>query len=159
MMRVIFFTIVLLVAPAFVQGQGREIVPNIALKDLHGRTVRLNAYRGRVLLVNFWATWCPPCRAEMPDLVRLQKEYARRGLQIVGIAQPPLKRSEVRRFTRRIKVNYPIMLGTKEISTLFEAGETLPVTFIVDRAGRVRDRIVGILEPEEFDEKVKPLLR
>ncbi len=76
----------------------------------------------------------------------------------MGITQPPLKRSEVRRFTRRIKINYPILLGTNEISTLFDAGEILPVTFIVDRAGKVRERIVGILEPEEFDEKVKPLL-
>lgn len=158
-MKAIFLTIVLLILPAYARGQQRTAVPDVAFKDLHGRTVRLSAYRGRVLLVNFWATWCPPCRAEMPDLVRLQKEYAGRGLQIVGIAQPPLKQSEVRRFTRRVKVNYPILLGTNEISTLFAAGEILPVTFIVDRMGNLRERIVGILEPEEFDEKVKPLLR
>jgi thiol-disulfide isomerase/thioredoxin len=157
-MRAIFFTIILFIAPAFAQGQQHAVVPDVALKDLQGRTVRLSAYRGRVVLVNFWATWCPPCRAEMPDLVRLQKEYARRGLQIVGIAQPPSQRSEVRRFTHHIKVNYPILLGTREISTRFAAGETLPVTFVVDREGKVRDRIVGILEPEEFAEKVNPLL-
>jgi thiol-disulfide isomerase/thioredoxin len=156
-MRAIIFTILFLALPFTAQGQ-QAVAPSVALKDLHGHTVNLEAYRGRVVLINFWATWCPPCLAEMPDLVKLQKDYAPKGLQIIGIAQPPRHLSEVRRFARRMKINYPILLGSREIAELFAAGETLPATIIVDRDGVVRERIIGILEPEEFDEKVKPLL-
>jgi len=131
-----------------------------AIKDLRrGRVIRLSDYKGKVLLVNFWATWCPPCRAEMPDLIKLQEEYGKRGLQIVGIAYPPEKRAEVLGFTRSIKVNYPIALGTREMKMLFDKSETLPLTIVIDRRGFVRERIEGILLPEEFEEKIKPLLQ
>ena len=133
--------------------------PPLALRDLGGRTVRLDDYRGRVVLLNFWATWCPPCRAEMPDLVRWQRQYRRHGLQVIGITYPPTVRREVRRFTRRLKVNYPILLGTRATKALFDQSETLPLTVVVDGRGRVRAVIQGILLPEEFAEKVLPLLR
>ena len=71
--------------------------PQFALKDVNGRTVRLSAYRGKVVLINFWATWCPPCRAEMPDLVKLQREHAKQGLQIIGITYPPENKARVQR--------------------------------------------------------------
>ena len=133
--------------------------PPLALRDLGGRTVRLDHYRGRVVLLNFWATWCPPCRAEIPDLVRWQRQYGRRGLQVIGITYPPTVRAKVRRFTRRLKVNYPILLGTRATKALFDQSETLPLTVVVDGRGRVRAVIRGILLPEEFAEKVRPLLR
>src|SRR5678810_1302634 len=91
------------------------IAPQLELKDLNGRTVRLSDYRGKVVLINFWATWCPPCRAEMPDLVRLQRQHGKEGLQIIGITYPPESREQVRRFARSLKVNYPIILGTREL--------------------------------------------
>jgi thiol-disulfide isomerase/thioredoxin len=98
---------------------GQEVTPEFALKDLNGRTVRLRAYRGKVVVINFWATWCPPCRAEMPDLVRLQREYAKQGLQIIGITYPPETKTRVQRFARSLKVNYPIILGTRQIRARF----------------------------------------
>lgn len=132
--------------------------PRIELKDLNGRTVRLSNYQGKVVLINFWATWCPPCRAEIPDLVRLQREHAKQGLQIIGITYPPERKSQVRRFARSLKVNYPIVLGTREIKARFTSEETLPLTVVVNRDGTVSDIISGILLREEFDEKIKPLL-
>jgi thiol-disulfide isomerase/thioredoxin len=150
----------LLVAlPSAAIGQDIQKAPPLSLKDLRGRNVRLSDYRGKVVLVNFWATWCPPCRAEVPDLVRWQREYKSRGLQVVGVTYPPTDRAEVRRFVRRFRVNYPVLLGTRETKTLFIEGETLPVTIVIDREGNVRERIEGILLPEEFEEKIKPLLR
>ncbi|MFN2595876.1 MAG: TlpA disulfide reductase family protein, partial [Pyrinomonadaceae bacterium] len=116
-------------------------------------------YKGKVVLLNFWATWCPPCRAEMPDLVRMQREYAKQGLQVVGVTYPPETAARVRRFVRRLGVNYPVALGTKETKSAFTQSETLPVTVVIDRDGKVSDIIEGILLPDEFEQKVKPLLK
>lgn len=142
-----------------VSGFGQEAKrPQFALKDINGSTVRLRAYRGKVVLINFWATWCPPCRAEMPDLVRLQREHAKQGLQIIGITYPPEQKARVRRFARSLKVNYPIILGTRQIRERFSSEETLPLTVVIDRDGTVKEIISGILLRQEFDEKIKPLL-
>ena len=145
-------------SPASVQAQ-KVKAPQFNLRDVNGRTVRLSDYRGKVVLVNFWATWCPPCRAEMPDLVRLQRDHAKEGLQIIGITYPPERKTRVRRFARSLKVNYPIILGTREIKDRFSSEETLPLTVVINRDGTVNDIISGILLQEEFDEKIKPLLK
>jgi len=152
-----FAVLMILSAGTSVVGQ-QTVAPQFALKDLNGSTVRLRAYRGKVVLINFWATWCPPCRAEMPDLVRLQREHARDGLQIIGITYPPETKTQVRRFARSLKVNYPIILGTRQIKARFSSEETLPLTVVIGRDGKVNDIISGILLRQEFDEKIKPLL-
>lgn len=154
---IVFAAIVIAFLPASVLGQ-ETIAPQFALKDINGRAVRLSDYRGKVVLVNFWATWCPPCRAEMPDLIRLQSEHAKQGLQIIGITYPPERRARVRRFARSLKVNYPIVLGTRQIKARFSSDDTLPLTVVINRDGKVSDIISGILLREEFDEKIKPLL-
>lgn len=118
----------------------------------------MSDYKGKVVLINFWATWCPPCRAEMPDLIRLQREHKKQGLQIIGITYPPQTRTRVRRFARSLKVNYPIVLGTRQIKARFSSDETLPLTVVINRDGTVSEIISGILLPEEFDQKIKPLL-
>jgi hypothetical protein len=94
----------------------------------------------------------------MPDLVRLQREHGKEGLQIIGITYPPERRARVRRFARGLKVNYPIILGTREIKARFSSDETLPLTIVINRDGKVIEIISGILLREEFDEKIKPLL-
>ena len=154
---IVFAALALALSHASVLGQ-ETVAPQFALKDVNGRTVRLSDYHGRVVLINFWATWCPPCRAEMPDLVRLQREHAKQGLQIIGITYPPERKDRVRRFARSLKVNYPIVLGTREIKARFTSEETLPLTVVINRDGKVTDIISGILLREEFDEKIKPLL-
>jgi hypothetical protein len=94
----------------------------------------------------------------MPDLVKLQREHGKEGLQIIGITYPPEKKTRVRRFARSLKVNYPIILGTRQIKARFSSDETLPLTIVINRDGKVSDIISGILLREEFDEKIKPLL-
>ena len=143
------------VAPAQQRADG---APSLRLKDFGGRNLRLSDYRGKVVLLNFWATWCPPCRAEMPELIAWQKQYGGRGLQIIGLTQPPLRRASVRRLARHLRVNYPLALGSRRAARLFGVGEVLPTTIVIDRDGRVRERILGILGPEEFEEKIRPLL-
>ncbi len=132
--------------------------PAFALKDLRGRTVKLSDFKGKVLLINFWATWCAPCLVEMPDLVKLQKEYESRGLQIVGITYPPMDRKDVKSVARKLKINYPIVFGTNKVSAAYYATSALPTTIIVDRDGKIRGRVLGILFPEEFERSIKPLL-
>lgn len=144
---------------ATASAQSSQKAPNLVLKDSRGRQFRLSDYRGKVVLLNFWATWCPPCRAEMPELVKWQKEYRNQGLQVIGITYPPTDRNVVRRFIRRVKVNYPVVFGTKETKALFDKSETLPITVVIDHEGNIREMIQGILLPEEFEEKIRPLLK
>lgn len=157
MSAIVLAAMMIVFSPANVLRQETS-APQFVLKDLDGHTVRLSDYRGKVVLINFWATWCPPCRAEMPDLVRLQREHGKAGLQIIGVTYPPEKETRVRRFAKSLKVNYPIILGTRQIKARFSSDETLPLTVVIDREGKVSDIISGILLREEFDEKIKPLL-
>jgi thiol-disulfide isomerase/thioredoxin len=133
-------------------------MPSLGMTDLHGHELSLDRYKGKIVLLNFWATWCPPCRTEIPELVKWQRQYRNRGLQVVGITYPPQTAAEVRRFARRKKVNYPIALGAKETKLLFTQSETLPITVVIDPEGNVRKLIEGIIFPEEFDAEIRPLL-
>jgi thiol-disulfide isomerase/thioredoxin len=155
-MRVALLILLLVVEPVAAFGQAAS--GDFSLKDLKGKRARLADYRGKVVLVNFWATWCAPCRAEMPDLIEWQKEYKDRGLQIIGITYPPYRARSVRATARRLKINYPILFGTRKVADLYGVGEILPVTLVIDRDGSLLDRITGIIDREEFDLKVKPLL-
>src|SRR5262245_33629645 len=159
MMRAVIMATLLIALSPIAQGQGNTPAPRLALKDLEGHILRLSDFKGKVLLLNFWATWCAPCRAEMLDLIKWQREHAKDGLQVIGITYPPQELSEVRKFARSIKVNYPIVLGEKQTKVLFDKGETLPITVIIDKKGIIRKIIQGIIFPEEFAENVKPLFR
>lgn len=161
-MRLLLLVVLLITQPVTAISQAAAnqptVAPAFALKDQRGRTVRLKDYRGQVLLLNFWATWCAPCRAEMPEMVKLQQEYASRGLRIIGITLPPMLRKRVRRMAQRFKVNYPLLFSTHAIAAAYNAGAVLPLTIVIDRQGIIRARILGLLEPEEFEQTVKPLL-
>ena len=153
-------TAMLLVAfSSLVSGQGEKPAPKLELRDVEGRDLRLSDYKGKVVLLNFWATWCAPCRAEMPDLVKWQREYKSKGLKVIGVTYPPEVLTEVREFIKSIKVNYPVALGEEQTKAMFDSGENLPVTVVIDKKGMVREVIQGIIFPEEFEQKVKPLLR
>lgn len=156
-MKTIILTSVILLFPALAMAQSSK-APQLTLKDLKGREFRLSDYRGKVVLLNFWATWCPPCRAEIPELIKKQKMYGPQGLQIVGITYPPQKTAEVRNFVRRLRLNYPIALGTKATKSMYTSSEALPLTVVIDRDGLVREVIEGLMYEDEFDQKVKPLL-
>jgi thiol-disulfide isomerase/thioredoxin len=156
--KIIILVALLLFAPALALGQDTRPI-ELTFKDLKGRKVRLSNYRGKVVMLNFWATWCPPCRAEIPDLIRLQRDYGNRGLQVIGVTYPPQKLAEVRDYVQKAQVNYPVGLGTRKMKLLFTTSESLPMTIVIGTDGRIRDTIEGILLPEEFEQKIKPLLK
>jgi len=139
-------------------AQSFKTAPELKLKDLQGQQINLSDYQGKVVLINFWATWCVPCRAEIPDLIKLQKQYRRQGLRIIGIGYPPQTSTEVRRFVTGMKVNYRIALGSESTKALFDDSDVLPITVVIDKDGNIRDVIKGVLYRDEFEEKIKPLL-
>ena len=129
------------------------------LPDLRGGSLALESWRGRVLVVNFWATWCAPCREEIPEFVRMQERHGARGLQFVGIAidQP----EKVGAFAREFGINYPVLLGGLDIVALMrEAGNragVLPFTLVLDRNGRVASRHPGGLKEAKLEAMILPL--
>jgi thiol-disulfide isomerase/thioredoxin len=140
-----------------IDASAQQKAPHLSLRDINGKNITLADLRGKVVLLNFWATWCVPCRTEIPDLVKKQSEY-RNDLQIVGITYPPEEINGVRRIVRELKINYQVAMGTRETKRKFTSSETLPLTVIIDREGMIRGIIEGIMYSDEFDEKVKPFL-
>ena len=138
-------------------------VPNdavLSLKDLTGADQNLAGLRGRVVVLNFWATWCEPCRKEMPDLSAIQNDYAALGVQVIGAAGDEAADSaKVMKFIREYKVNFPVWVGAKtEDMERFGVGTVLPATVIVDRDGKIVWREIGIIKPAELRSKLDSLL-
>lgn len=119
-------------------------VSDFSVADLDGRTITSASLRGKVVLVNFWATWCPPCRAEIPDLVRLQDKY-RDKLVVLGISEDEGGVDLVKAFAAEHRINYPIAMETPELAKVFKGVSALPTTFVIDPEGRIQQRHVGLL--------------
>jgi peroxiredoxin len=131
--------------------------PEIVLTDLNGKRVDLHAYRGKVVLLNFWATWCAPCQLEMPRFVAWQTEYVSRGLRVIGISMdddPEL----ARKLYKKLRVNYPVMMGNEKIGELYGGVLGLPVTFLIDSHGVVRAKFQGETDLNAMEEQLKALL-
>jgi thiol-disulfide isomerase/thioredoxin len=118
--------------------------PVFRVRDLDGREISPASLRGKVVIVNFWATWCGPCRAEIPDLVALQEKY-KDTLQVIGISEDEAGADVVRRFAAEHHVNYPVAMTTPEIEKLYPGVSALPTSFILDRESRVVQKHVGML--------------
>jgi peroxiredoxin len=134
-----------------------EAAPEIELQTVDGQTFRLSDLRGHVVMLNFWATWCVPCRAEIPAFNQLQREHEGQGLQVVGVLSQDTPEA-LKDFQKEIKQDYTILLGNDEVSTKFGNGPGLPVTIVIDRQGRIRKKIFGGEERAAFEAIIKPLL-
>jgi thiol-disulfide isomerase/thioredoxin len=158
-----------LISGAVVEAQRRPTplcnaapVPNAldhVLKDVAGRDVSLRSFSGKIVLLNFWATWCVPCKVEIPSFVELYERYQRRGVEIVGVDVGE-SRATVEPYVRQMKVNYPILLtgDRKDLLTAFGVDIGLPTTVIINRDGSVCRRRVGLMSRELFEQVIKALL-
>jgi thiol-disulfide isomerase/thioredoxin len=131
-------------------------VAAFAATTLDGQRVSSDTFKGKVVIVNFWATWCPPCRAEIPDLVALQDKY-RDTLQIIGISEDEGPVEEVQRFAAEHRINYPIVMSTKEITALFPGVQALPTSFVLNREGLLVQKHVGMLSAETTELEARAL--
>jgi cytochrome c biogenesis protein CcmG/thiol:disulfide interchange protein DsbE len=122
--------------------------PDFSIKDLQGKTLKLADYRGKVLVLNFWATWCPPCRKEIPDFVAAYRELKGEGLEILGLSVDQMTETALLEWTRQNGVNYPVALATYEIVEAYEPGDFIPATIIIDRKGIIRFRQSELMTKE-----------
>jgi len=139
------------------QNGAPKLAPDFSLPDLSGNTVTLSSYRGKVVLLDFWATWCEPCREETPHFVDFQNRYGSQGLQILGVSMDDSP-EPVRDFAQKFQINYPVVMGTAKTGELYGGILGLPVAYLIDREGRIRSRHIGATNPEVFEKEISALL-
>ena len=135
----------------------RAIAPDFTLNDLSGKPLTLSTYRGKVVLLDFWATWCDPCRDEIPRFIALQNQYGDRGLQIIGISMDDTP-EPVREFQQQFKMNYPVVMGSARIGQLYGGILGLPVAFLIGPDRRIYSKHFGAMDIAGFEREIVPLL-
>ena len=140
------------------QGQ-RKPAPNFSLKDADGNAVNLADYRGKVVLVNFWATWCGPCEAEIPWFIEFEKKYKDQGFAVLGVSMDDDGWKSVRPYIASHKINYRIMIGSEVVSQQFGEIEALPTSFVLDREGRIASNHVGLVDKVDYQNEITKLLQ
>jgi cytochrome c biogenesis protein CcmG/thiol:disulfide interchange protein DsbE len=137
----------------------RKHAPEFELKDRTGKSVRLSDYKGKVVLIDFWATWCVPCKAEIPWLVELAKKYQPEGVEVLGISMDEDGWDVVNPFVEKMGIPYPILLGNKRTAYLYGDVEGLPLAFFVDKAGRVAAIQLGPGSRKSFEQTILALMK
>jgi peroxiredoxin len=135
-----------------------KTAPDFTLQSLDGKPLRLSDFRGKAVVLNFWATWCEPCKIEMPWFVDLQKKYASEGLQILGVAMDDASPQEIGKFAKQMEVNYPVMVGKDSVGDAYGGVQFLPATFYIGRDGKVIERVFGIKGRGEIEDAIKKAL-
>jgi thiol-disulfide isomerase/thioredoxin len=133
--------------------------PAWQLKDVNGAPVSFEQFKGKVVVVDFWATWCPPCRAEIPGYVEMVRKHGPEGLVIVGISLDQAGPDVVKTFAAKMGINYPLVMGDEAVVAAFGGVEGIPTTFLIDRQGQIRDRKVGAEEAATYEQKLLAVLR
>ena len=158
MVALLFVSVTLLSCQAASTGEGGPVAPEFSLRDLDGKPYSLSDAKGKVIILDFWATWCPPCRMEIPHFQALHEEYSAKGLEVIGIALDRGGVSDVRPFVRANGVTYPILIGDQKVTADYGGIRGIPTTFVIDRKGRIVQKFVGYRSKEVFESAIQELL-
>jgi peroxiredoxin len=143
-----------------VTGSAKSLgmAPDFTLNDLNGRPFSFSETRGKVVILDFWATWCPPCREEIPHFVALYRDYRGKGLEIVGVSLDQGGANAVKPFVKANGINYPVVIGNRKVTADYGGIRGIPTTFIIDRKGRIAEKFVGYRDKAVFEKAIKKLL-
>ena len=136
----------------------RPPAPDWELTDLNGRTTKSSDFHGKVLILDFWATWCAPCRVEIPHFVELQKQYGDKGLTVIGVSLDEQGQEVVKKFVKRLGVNYAIVMGNEKVVEAYGGIDAIPTTFVIDRQGRIVSPHMGYDDKKVFEKEIQSLL-
>ncbi len=152
-MKTIITTIIFTLVISITAFSNNKIAPNFNLTDLNGKQVKLSDYKGKVVFLNFWATWCPPCKREIPDFIELQKKYSNQGFTFIGIALDDYQ--SVVRFAKDHKINYPVVIGDENLVKQYGNIRGIPTSFLISKDGKIVQRYEGYRTKEVFEKDIK----
>lgn len=135
-----------------------SLAPDFTLSNISGSQLTLSSYHGKVVLLDFWATWCTPCREEIPRFVQLQSDYGPHGLQIIGVSMDDSP-DPVREFSEKFHMNYPVVMGNAKTGELYGGILGLPIAFVIDRDGRIVSKHIGATAPSALESEIVKLLQ
>jgi peroxiredoxin len=137
----------------------RKTAPEFALKDADGKVVKLADYKGKVVLLDFWATWCSPCKVEIPWFMEMQRKNKDRGFEVLGVAMDDEGWEIVKPFLAKMGVNYRILAGTDAVAQAYGGVDALPTTFLIDRTGKIAAVHIGLASKKDFEDGIEQLLK
>jgi len=140
------------------ETQERKQAPNFTLKDADGKSVSLADYKGKVVLLNFWATWCGPCKVEIPWFIEFEQRFKDRGFSVLGVSMDEEGWEVVRPYISRSRVNYRILVGSDDLAQQYGGVESLPTTFLIDKSGRIASTHVGLISKSDYENEIVQLL-
>ncbi len=160
-----FLAVLLLFIPVFFPGctERREaappagVAPDFTLQDLDGKAVSLSEFKGKVVVIDFWATWCPPCRASIPGLERIHREYSPKGVVLLAVSLDDGGWDDVKSFRQEYGISYRILKGTNDVATKYMV-RSIPMLVLVDREGKMQKRLLGFGVEEELEKEIKAVL-
>jgi cytochrome c biogenesis protein CcmG/thiol:disulfide interchange protein DsbE len=132
--------------------------PDFVLKDVNGQTVKLSDFKGKVVLLNFWATWCGPCKIEIPWFMDFEQKLKDKGFAVIGVSMDDEGWEVVKPYVEAKKLNYRVVIGDEKLSTAYGGVESLPTTFLVDRTGNVTATHIGLVSKSEYQNEIESLL-
>jgi len=133
-----------------------EKAPDFSLEDINGKMVKLSDFSGKVVILDFFATWCPPCRQEIPDFIELEKAYADKGFAMMGVAV--VSKKEAQNYAAEVGINYPVLVDDGKVSAVYGPIRSIPTTFVLDRQGRIARFYIGYRAKSVFENDIKELL-
>jgi cytochrome c biogenesis protein CcmG/thiol:disulfide interchange protein DsbE len=139
-----------------VYSEDISVAPDISLNDMNGKLVQLSESKGKVIILDFFATWCPPCRQEIPDFVELQKQYGDKGFVMVGVSLTPA--GDVRPFAEKMGINYTVLIGDDKANAAYGPIRSIPTTFVIDKEFNIVRKYIGYKAKETFEADIKEFL-